>query len=88
MTITTYAEVRTGTYRIDPARSQVAFVLRNRLGIFPVRGTFAVRTGEVAVAATPTGSTVRAVLDAGSFRSGITSQDRTGAAPAPTMREP
>jgi polyisoprenoid-binding protein YceI len=74
--ITEYGQARAGRYRIDAARSEIAFVLRNRLGIFPVRGTFAVRAGEVELAATPAGSRVHAVVDAGSFRSGIARRDK------------
>jgi polyisoprenoid-binding protein YceI len=74
--VTTYPDVRTDTYRIDPSRSRISFVVRTRLGLFGVSGTFALRSGEVEIAASPTASTVHAVVDAGSFRSGIARRDR------------
>ncbi len=75
-TVPAYGDVRTGTYRIDPTRSRISFVVRTRLGLFPVRGTFEVRSGEVSVAERPTSSTVHAVVDAASFSSGIARRDR------------
>ena len=75
MTITTYGQVRTGTYRIDPARSIISFTLRNRLGIFPIRGTFDVREGVIEIPADPGAATVRAVVNTASFHTSIRRRD-------------
>ena len=57
-----------GHYEIDTSRSAVRFRTRHLFGLAPVRGRFAIRGGTVDVAEPPTGSTVRAEIDAASFR--------------------
>lgn len=65
-----------GRYRIDPTRSTVTFRTRHLFGLGGVTGTFAVRSGEIAVGPSPSGSSVTAVIDAASFRTGHHRRDR------------
>lgn len=69
------ATVPPGTYRLDPAHSTVRADVKAMFGLFTVHGTFQLRSGEITVAADPTGSTVRASVDAGSYASGNTKRD-------------
>jgi polyisoprenoid-binding protein YceI len=59
-----------GRYVIDPARSRIGFITKHQFGLGTVRGSFAVRSGEMTVTDPPSGSTLRAVADAASFDSG------------------
>ncbi|GAB3315691.1 YceI family protein [Geodermatophilus aquaeductus] len=70
-----------GRYRIDPRRSTLAYTGRHLFGLGTVHATFQVLSGEVVVADPVTGTTVAAVVDAGSFSSGNARRDRdvTGA---------
>jgi polyisoprenoid-binding protein YceI len=76
MTISTHPGIAAGTYRIDPERSTVAFVVKALFGMETVRGTFRIRTGEIVVAADPGRSTARATIDAGSFTTDKPRRDR------------
>ncbi|MFE7116628.1 YceI family protein [Streptomyces sp. NPDC057654] len=66
-----------GVYRIDPEASAVRFTTRAMFGLFPVRGTFAIDHGEIAIAETDAdrNSEVDAVIRAASFESGIAKRD-------------
>ncbi|WP_129307575.1 YceI family protein [Streptomyces sp. L2] len=66
---------RPGRYAVDPARSSLSFRTRHLFGLLPVHGTFAVRGGTVVVAEPFTASSVRAEVDADSFRTGHTGRD-------------
>jgi polyisoprenoid-binding protein YceI len=69
------ATVPAGTYRLDPERSTVRADAKAMFGLFTVHGTFRLRKGEVVVADDPTQSTVRAVVEAGSYASGNSTRD-------------
>jgi polyisoprenoid-binding protein YceI len=71
------ATPRLGRYEIDPGRSIVRFRTRHLFGLAPVRGTFAIRGGTIDVAEPATASTVRAEIDAASFRTGNPVRDKT-----------
>jgi polyisoprenoid-binding protein YceI len=66
-----------GTYRIDPAGSEIAFTTRHMFGLGPVRGTFALREGVVRVADPAEASSVRATVAAGSVDTGVGARDNT-----------
>jgi polyisoprenoid-binding protein YceI len=65
----------TGEYRIDPARTTVAFATRHLFGLAPVRGTFRLRGGHIRVAEPLGESAARATLDATSFHTGTAARD-------------
>jgi polyisoprenoid-binding protein YceI len=71
------AAPRLGRYEIDTSRSIVRFRTRHLFGLAPVRGTFAIRGGSIDVAEPATESTVRAEIDAASFRTGSPVRDKT-----------
>lgn len=73
MTAAARTPVRAGTWRVSDSRTQVRFTVRN-LGI-PVRGSIAVRYGEVQVDATGAPVRVRAEFDLDSLDTGITRRD-------------
>jgi polyisoprenoid-binding protein YceI len=64
-----------GEYRIDPARTTVAFATRHMFGLGPVRGTFRLRGGHVRVAEPLSESAARATIDATSFHTGTAARD-------------
>jgi polyisoprenoid-binding protein YceI len=64
-----------GRYRIDPARTIIRVDLRAMFGLLSVAGTFRLRSGELRIAEDPGRSSVRAVIDAGSFTSGLAFRD-------------
>ena len=64
-----------GTYRIDPQRSQVSYAGRHMFGLGVVRATFMIRAGELHVADAFTGSSVAVSVDASSFRSNSAKRD-------------
>ena len=68
MTTMTTADVRSGLYRIDVDRSEIAFRATGLFGL-PVRGTFAIREGTVNLSTSLADPMVRAVVDLGSFAS-------------------
>jgi polyisoprenoid-binding protein YceI len=65
-----------GHYEIDPGRSAIRFRTRHLFGLAPVRGRFAIRGGTIDVAEPPTGSTVRAEIDAASFHTPNPARDQ------------
>jgi polyisoprenoid-binding protein YceI len=66
-----------GHYAIDPDQSGVTFRTRHLFGLAPVRGTFAIRCGVADISDPVTGSSIRAEIDAASFRTGGTARDRS-----------
>ncbi|WP_131770646.1 YceI family protein [Candidatus Protofrankia californiensis] len=70
------AAPRTGTYRIDSARSTVRFTTRGMFGLLKVVGTLAVREGSVVVADPVEKSTVRVVIDATSLDTSNRTRDK------------
>jgi polyisoprenoid-binding protein YceI len=76
MTVSTRSHVGAGTYRIDPERSTIAFVIKSLFGMETVRGTFRIRDGEIVVAGDTGRSTARAAIEAGSFRTDKPRRDR------------
>lgn len=65
-----------GTYTIDTGRSTIAFTTRHFFGLGGVRGTFALASGQVHIAADITQSSATAVVDAGSFSTGHAVRDK------------
>ena len=65
-----------GRYAIDTSRSSIRFRTRHLFGLAPVRGRFAIRGGTIDVAEPPTGSIVRAEIDAASFRTPNPARDQ------------
>lgn len=63
-----------GTYRLDPDRSTVRVDAKGMFGLVPVHGTMRLGSGEVTIA-DPERSSVRAVIDAGSYSSGNARRD-------------
>jgi polyisoprenoid-binding protein YceI len=66
-----------GTYRIDPARSRIAFSTRHLFGLGEVHGTFELQDGAIHVAEPLEESSVRAAISAASFSTRNDSRDRT-----------
>jgi polyisoprenoid-binding protein YceI len=64
-----------GHYSIDVAGSRVGVRTRHLFGLAPVRGTFALRSGSAEITVPLDGSTIRAEIDAASFRSGNQGRD-------------
>jgi polyisoprenoid-binding protein YceI len=75
--MTTIEAPALGEYRIEPAESTISFVTRHLFGLAPVRGTFALREGVVRVADPVEASTVRAIIAADSFDTGVPARDNT-----------
>jgi polyisoprenoid-binding protein YceI len=65
-----------GAYRLDAAASTISFTTRHMFGLGTVRGTFAVRDGQVDVADPVAGSAVRATVGAASVDTGIPARDQ------------
>ncbi|MEU5186021.1 YceI family protein [Streptomyces klenkii] len=65
-----------GVYRIDPDASRIRFRMRAFFGLFPIKGTFSVAHGSIAVAEPESASTVEAVIPVDSFSSGHAQRDR------------
>jgi polyisoprenoid-binding protein YceI len=59
-----------GAYRIDPARSTVAFRTRHLFGLARVKGSFSIRRGLVEVTDPAGESRVQVEIDAASFHTG------------------
>jgi polyisoprenoid-binding protein YceI len=59
--------VAPGTYRIDADASRIGFKTRHMFGLGPVKGTFALTTGEITIADVPESSSVQATVSAASF---------------------
>ena len=66
---------RLGHYTIDTNRSSLSFTGRHMFGLFPVRGTFAIRGGTVDVAEPLGESGVQAEIDAATFTTGHARRD-------------
>jgi polyisoprenoid-binding protein YceI len=69
-----------GTFKLDPAHSQVGFVIRH-LMVSKVKGKFAEVEAEITIADDPTASSVTAVIQASSVDTGVPDRDnhiRTG----------
>lgn len=64
-----------GRYRIDPARSTLHFGTRHLFGLAPVRGTFPIEAGDVAVREPVGGSTVQVRIAAAGFHTGNRQRD-------------
>jgi polyisoprenoid-binding protein YceI len=74
--LSTQTDIRPGTYRIDPARSEARFTATHAFGLKPVHGTVAVTAGTVTVAAEPRRSTVSAEIDATTWTTEDPRRDR------------
>jgi polyisoprenoid-binding protein YceI len=70
-----------GRYAINPERSTVTFTTRHLFGLAPVRGTLALRDGQVDVAETPGDSAVQARVAVSTFRTGNDARDATVLSP-------
>lgn len=66
-----------GAYRLDAETCEITFATRHLFGLAPVRGRFRLRTGVIEVADPVESSTVRAVLAADSFDTGLSARDNT-----------
>jgi polyisoprenoid-binding protein YceI len=64
-----------GTYRLDPGGSTVRVDGKGMFGLAPVHGTMRLVSGDVTIADDAERSSVRAVIDAGSFSSGLAKRD-------------
>lgn len=64
-----------GAYRIDVAASTISFTTKHMLGLGTVRGTFALRDGQVDVADPVDASSVRATVVAASVDTGLATRD-------------
>jgi polyisoprenoid-binding protein YceI len=64
-----------GTYEIDPAASTIRFETRSVFGLLPVRGTFAIDNGKIAVSETAEDSTVDVTVRAAGIDSGNAKRD-------------
>lgn len=65
-----------GTYILDQSRSSVDFVTRHMFGTGKVTGTFGLAGGEIVVAEPTTASSVRADVDATSFKTKSAARDK------------
>ncbi|MEU2349518.1 YceI family protein [Modestobacter sp. NPDC049651] len=65
-----------GVHHVDTARSTLTFTGRHLFGLGTVRGTFDISEARVVVADPVTDSTVTAVVDPASFRSGHARRDQ------------
>jgi len=75
-TSTTRPAIAAGTYAIDSARSTARFVIKEWWGLRTARGMVDVTSGTIVVAVEPSGSVVRATLDAASFTTGNKRRDK------------
>ncbi len=64
-----------GQYEIDASRSAVTFRTRHLFGLAPVRGSFAIRSGSIEVAAPVSDSRVYVEIEAASFHTGNPQRD-------------
>jgi polyisoprenoid-binding protein YceI len=67
---------RTGTYRIDPAQSEITFEAKHLFGLGTVRGSFRLESASVQIQHRPERSSAEAVVDATSFASGSGLRDK------------
>ncbi|MEV0591134.1 YceI family protein [Nonomuraea cavernae] len=64
-----------GVYHLDPEATEITFATRHLFGLLPVRGSFALVSGEVRVAEPSTDSTVDVVIRAASVDTGVPPRD-------------
>ena len=64
-----------GSYTLDPEQTAIHANVKAMFGLFTVRGTFRLRSGQVSITADPGASGVRASIEAGSFASGNATRD-------------
>jgi len=69
------AEIRPGTYTIDPSKSTCRLVATHTFGLLPVEATVSITGGTVTLTADPARYTASATLAAASFRSGNKRRD-------------
>ncbi|MET7328499.1 YceI family protein [Nonomuraea sp. NPDC005650] len=72
----TQQTIAPGRYRIDPRTASVRFTIKEFFGLNTVRGTLAVREGEITVAEDPARSAVHVAVDAASLTTGRPRRDR------------
>lgn len=65
-----------GTYRLDPAASDITFATRHMFGLAPVRGSFRLISGQITITDPPDSSASSAVIDAASFHTGSDARDK------------
>jgi polyisoprenoid-binding protein YceI len=66
---------RLGRYAIDTDHSSITFKTRHFLGLLPVKGTFAIRSGTIEVAEPLAESSLRVEVDAAGFHTGNALRD-------------
>ncbi len=64
-----------GTYTLDPERTTIRADVKAMFGLITVHGTFRLQSGQVSIAAEPSGSSVQASIAAGSYASGNSTRD-------------
>jgi polyisoprenoid-binding protein YceI len=64
-----------GTYTLDPELTTVRADAKAMFGLVTVHGTFRLTSGQVTIAEDPSGSSVQASIEAGSFASGNATRD-------------
>ncbi|MCL2396331.1 MAG: YceI family protein, partial [Acidimicrobiaceae bacterium] len=74
MSPATLTDLTAGTWNIDPAHSQVAFVIRH-LGITRIRGQFLTFEGAIEIAENHLDSKVSVTIDASSVSTGDENRD-------------
>jgi polyisoprenoid-binding protein YceI len=65
-----------GTYRLDPAKSQVHYSGKHMFGLGTVRATFTIEGGELRIGEPLAASSIAVTVDAASFSSGNTKRDK------------
>lgn len=84
-TVKPLARPAPGRYVVDPERSRVSLTARHLLGLASVTGTFALRRAELVVDDPNGAGTLKAVLDAGSFRTNSSKRDHDVVPPSTSM---
>ncbi|HEX3614791.1 MAG TPA: YceI family protein [Sporichthyaceae bacterium] len=67
---------QTGTYRIDPAKSEITFEAKHLFGLGTVRGSFQLESASLQVETGVERSTAKATVDATSYASGSSLRDK------------
>lgn len=75
-TATSLSQLRAGTYRIDPHRSQVTYSSRHMFGLGRVHAAFTIRSGEIKIPASLNDARADAILDSASFTSDSAKRDK------------
>jgi polyisoprenoid-binding protein YceI len=65
-----------GTYRLDPATSEITFEAKHLFGLGTVRGSFRLESATLQIAVPPENSSASATVDATSFASGSGMRDK------------